>query len=136
MLIADDQALIRVGLRKILAAQPGTEIVGEAEDGAKAVTLAQLLRPDVALMDIRMPLLDGIEATRKIVAAQHETRVLILTTFGLAAYVYKALRAGASGFMRGSRAVGPGPFESADLPAAHDQRGDSQEPRRSHTPQA
>jgi DNA-binding NarL/FixJ family response regulator len=99
VLIADDQALIRVGLRKILAAQPGTEIVGEVENGAKAVAQAQLLHPHVVLMDIRMPLLDGIEATRRIVAAQPGTRVLMLTTFDLDAYVYKALRAGASGFM-------------------------------------
>jgi DNA-binding NarL/FixJ family response regulator len=99
VLIADDEALIRMGLRKILAAEPGTEVVGEAEDGARAVMQAELLRPHVALMDIRMPGLDGIEATRRIVAAQPETRVLILTTFDLPGYVYKALRAGASGFM-------------------------------------
>ena len=99
VLIADDQALIRVGLRKILDAEPELDVVGEAEDGAAAVAGARRLRPDVVLMDIRMPNLDGIEATRRIVAAQPQTRVLILTTFGLDAYVYEALRAGASGFM-------------------------------------
>ena len=99
VLIADDQALVRVGLRKILEAEPQTNVVGEAGDGEDAVTEARRLRPDVVLMDIRMPVLDGIEATRRIVAAQPGTRVLILTTFGLDTYVYDALRAGASGFM-------------------------------------
>jgi DNA-binding NarL/FixJ family response regulator len=99
VLIADDQALVRVGLRKILAAEPETDIVGEACDGEEAVSEARRLRPDVVLMDIRMPVLDGIEATRRIVAAQPNTRVLILTTFGLDTYVYDALHAGASGFM-------------------------------------
>jgi DNA-binding NarL/FixJ family response regulator len=99
VLIADDQALVRVGLRKILEAEPGTTVVGEAGDGQDAVTEAGRLRPDVVLMDIRMPVLDGIEATRRIVRDRAATRVLILTTFGLDTYVYDALRAGASGFM-------------------------------------
>jgi DNA-binding NarL/FixJ family response regulator len=99
VLIADDQPLIRVGLRKILEVEPETTVVGEAEDGAEAVAAARRLRPDVVLMDIRMPVLDGIEATRRILAAQSGVRVLILTTFGLDGYVYDALRAGASGFM-------------------------------------
>ena len=99
VLIADDQALVRVGLRKILEAEPGTTVVGEAGDGEDAVTEARRLQPDVVLMDIRMPVLDGIEATRRIVRARAATRVLILTTFGLDGYVYDALRAGASGFM-------------------------------------
>jgi DNA-binding NarL/FixJ family response regulator len=99
VLIADDQALVRVGLRKILEAEPETTVVGEAGDGEDAVAEARRLRPDVVLMDIRMPVLDGIEATRRIVAAEPGTRVLMLTTFGLDNYVYDALRAGASGFM-------------------------------------
>jgi DNA-binding NarL/FixJ family response regulator len=99
VLIADDQALIRVGLRKILEAEPEMSVLGEAADGAEAVAAAARLRPDVVLMDIRMPMLDGIEATRRIVAAQPAARVLMLTTFGLDGYVYDALRAGASGFM-------------------------------------
>jgi DNA-binding NarL/FixJ family response regulator len=99
VLIADDQALVRVGLRKILETEPETTIVGEAGDGEDAVTAARRLRPDVVLMDIRMPVLDGIEATRRIVRAHPSTRVLVLTTFGLDTYVYDALRAGASGFM-------------------------------------
>ena len=99
VLIADDQALVRVGLRKILEAEPELTVVGEAADGEDAVTRARELRPDVVLMDIRMPVLDGIEATRRVVAAQPATRVLILTTFGLDTYVFDALRAGASGFM-------------------------------------
>jgi DNA-binding NarL/FixJ family response regulator len=99
VLIADDQALVRVGLRKILETEPETTVVDEVEDGEDAVAAARRLRPDVVLMDIRMPVLDGIEATRRIVRAQPATRVLILTTFGLDTYVYDALRAGASGFM-------------------------------------
>jgi DNA-binding NarL/FixJ family response regulator len=99
VLIADDQALVRVGLRKILESEPDTSVVGEAGDGEDAVSGAQRLRPDVVLMDIRMPVLDGIEATRRIVRAQPGARILILTTFGLDGYVYDALRAGASGFM-------------------------------------
>jgi DNA-binding NarL/FixJ family response regulator len=99
VLIADDQALVRVGLRKIFDAEAEIDIVGEAGDGEDAVSEARRLRPDVVLMDIRMPVLDGIEATRRIINAQPNTRVLILTTFGLDTYVYDALRAGASGFM-------------------------------------
>ena len=99
VLIADDQALVRVGLRKILESEQDTVVVGEAVDGEDAVREARRTRPDVVLMDIRMPVLDGIEATRRIVRAQPGTRVLILTTFGLDEYVFDALRAGASGFM-------------------------------------
>ena len=99
VLVVDDQALVRVGLCKILETEPGVEVVGEAIDGQDAVRQARALRPDVVLMDIRMPVLDGIEATRRIVGARPTTRVLILTTFGLDEYVFEALRAGASGFM-------------------------------------
>ena len=99
ILIADDQALVRVGLRKILESEPELTVVGEASNGEEAVEGARRLRPDVVLMDIRMPVLDGIEATRRIAAAQAGTRVLMLTTFALDTYVYDALRAGASGFM-------------------------------------
>jgi DNA-binding NarL/FixJ family response regulator len=100
VLIADDQALVRGGLRKIIDSEPDMRVVGEAEDGTGAVEAAARAKPDVALMDIRMPRLDGIEATRRIVAkAGDGVRVLILTTFGLDEYVYEALRAGASGFM-------------------------------------
>jgi DNA-binding NarL/FixJ family response regulator len=99
VVIADDQALVRVGLRKILEAEPDLTVVGDAVDGEDAVSAARRLHPDVVLMDIRMPVLDGIEATRRIVRDQPATRVLILTTFGLDTYVYEALRAGAAGFM-------------------------------------
>jgi DNA-binding NarL/FixJ family response regulator len=99
ILLADDQALVRGGFRLILDAEPDLEVVAEAADGGEAVELAAAARPDVALLDIRMPGLDGIEATRRLVAAQPETRVLILTTFDLDEYVVEAFRAGASGFL-------------------------------------
>lgn len=99
ILIADDQALVRAGFRKLLETDPEIEVVGEAGDGREAVDLARRLRPALVLMDIRMPRLDGIEATRLLTADRAGVRVLILTTFGLDDYVYEALRAGASGFM-------------------------------------
>ena len=100
VLIADDQALVRAGFRKILEADSQIEVVAEAADGLEAVEAARRLGPDVVLMDIRMPNLDGLEATRRLLDGDGQTtRVLILTTFGLNEYVYEALRAGASGFL-------------------------------------
>jgi len=102
IMIADDQALVRAGFKMILDAEDDIEVVGEAVDGVQAVDMARRLKPDVVLMDIRMPELDGIEATRRVVAAREDdspTRVIMLTTFDLNEYVYEALRAGASGFL-------------------------------------
>jgi RNA polymerase sigma factor (sigma-70 family) len=100
VLIADDQTLVRAGFRKILEADAEIEVVGEAADGFEAVEAARALEPDVVLMDVRMPRLDGLEATRQLVDQGKEgARVLVLTTFGLEEYVYEALRAGASGFL-------------------------------------
>jgi DNA-binding NarL/FixJ family response regulator len=99
VLIADDQALVRTGFRLILSGEPGIDVVAEARDGAEAATLAAELAPDVVLMDVRMPGVDGIEATRRIVVDETSPRVLVLTTFDLDDIVYDALRAGASGFL-------------------------------------
>jgi DNA-binding NarL/FixJ family response regulator len=100
VLIADDQALVRAGFRKILEADPEIEVVGEAADGLEAVECSRVHVPDVVLMDIRMPGLDGIAATRRLSDELNDgPRVLVLTTFGLEEYVYEALRAGASGFL-------------------------------------
>ncbi len=120
VLLADDQALVRAGFRALLDAEEGIEIVGEAGDGAAAVRLAKSTRPDLILMDIRMPHVDGLEATRQIAADADlaDCRVVILTTFDLDEYVFEALRVGASGFLlkdtepadliRGVRAVAAG----------------------------
>jgi DNA-binding NarL/FixJ family response regulator len=99
VLVADDQSMVRAGFRMLLAGEPGIEVIAEASNGLEAVDKAALLRPTVILMDIRMPELDGLEATRRILAADDTTRILILTTFDLDEYVYEALRAGASGFV-------------------------------------
>ena len=118
--LADDQALVRAGFRALLDAEPDIEVVGEAADGAAAVRLTQATRPDVVLMDIRMPGVDGLAATRRIAAdpSLADTKILILTTFDLDEYVFEALRVGASGFLlkdtepvdliRGIRAVAAG----------------------------
>jgi DNA-binding NarL/FixJ family response regulator len=99
VLLCDDQALVRSGFRMILETRPDLQVVGEAEDGAQAVSLARQTQPDVILMDVRMPNLDGVEATRQIVAAGSPARILVLTTYDLDDYVYAAIRAGASGFL-------------------------------------
>ncbi|RSS83835.1 response regulator transcription factor [Streptomyces sp. WAC06614] len=99
VLIVDDQMMVREGFSVLLNAQSDIEVVGEAVDGREAVDQVAALRPDVVLMDIRMPVLNGLEATREIVAADADAKVLVLTTFDLDEYVYQALRAGASGFL-------------------------------------
>ena len=101
VLLADDQPLVRAGLKVILEAQPGIEVVGEAEDGSRAVALALALRPDVCLFDIRMPVMDGIEATRRLAGpgVASPLAVVVITTFDLDEYVFRALKAGARGFL-------------------------------------
>jgi DNA-binding NarL/FixJ family response regulator len=99
VLIADDQAMVRAGFAALLGADDGIEVVGEAVDGAEAISLARELRPDVVLMDVRMPNMDGIEATRILVADDPAPKVLMLTTFDIDEYVYDAILAGASGFL-------------------------------------
>jgi DNA-binding NarL/FixJ family response regulator len=99
IVLADDQELLRMGFRLVLEAQPDLEVAGEAGDGEQAVELVAELDPDIVLMDVRMPTMDGVEATRRIVAAGARSRVIILTTFDLDEYAYSALRAGASGFL-------------------------------------
>ena len=99
VLVADDQSMVRAGFRLLLSGEDGIEVVAEAANGNEAVAKAERFRPTVVLMDIRMPELDGLEATRRLLAADPEARVLILTTFDLDEYIYEALRAGASGFV-------------------------------------
>jgi DNA-binding NarL/FixJ family response regulator len=101
VVLADDQALVRAGFRSLLEAQDDIQVVGEAADGGEAVRLSIDLRPDLVLMDIRMPGMDGLEATRRIVEDEHlgDVRVVILTTFGVDEYVFEAIRSGASGFL-------------------------------------
>ena len=99
VLIADDQSMVRAGFRMLLSGEQDIDVVAEARDGLEAVAQAERSDPTVILMDIRMPRLDGLEATRRIIAANDAARILILTTFGLDEYVYEALRAGASGFV-------------------------------------
>jgi DNA-binding NarL/FixJ family response regulator len=111
VVLVDDQELLRLGFRMILDAEDGVEVVGEAGDGAQAVELAARCRPDVVLMDVRMPVMDGIEATRRIVANDPAVRVLVLTTFDLDEYAFGALRAGASGFLL--KDVPPGELSAA-----------------------
>jgi DNA-binding NarL/FixJ family response regulator len=99
VLLVDDQPLVRTGLRTLLEEEPDIAVVGDAADGEEAVRAVAALAPDVVLMDIRMPVLDGLEATRRIIRSGSNARVVILTTFDLDAYVFEALRAGASGFL-------------------------------------
>jgi DNA-binding NarL/FixJ family response regulator len=99
VLLADDQELMRMGFRMVIDSQPDLAVVGEAGDGAEAIAAISRLEPSVALMDVRMPVMDGVEATRRIVESGARTRIIILTTFDLDEYVYAALRAGASGFL-------------------------------------
>jgi DNA-binding NarL/FixJ family response regulator len=99
VLVADDQSMVRAGFRMLLTGEQDIEVVAEASNGREAVAMAGRFNPAVVLMDIRMPEIDGLEATRRILAANHAARILILTTFGLDEYVYEALRAGASGFV-------------------------------------
>lgn len=111
VLIADDQTLLRAGVRAMLEAEDDLEVVGEAADGAEAVEEALRTHPDVVLMDVHMPRLDGIEATRRLVAAGSRARILVVTTFDLDEYVFRALKAGAAGFLL--KATSPGQLADA-----------------------
>jgi DNA-binding NarL/FixJ family response regulator len=119
VLIADDQALVRAGFRALLDAQPDMDVVAEANDGVEAVELARRTRPDIVLMDVRMPRMDGLEATRRITGepALAATRIVVLTTFELDEYVFGALRAGASGFLL--KDIDPGDLLTAVRVAAN-----------------
>ncbi len=119
VIVADDQDIVRAGLTMILGAQPGIEVVGEAADGREAVTLARTLRPDVCLLDIRMPEMDGIEATRQLAGpdVDEPLAVVVITTFDLDEYVYGALKAGARGFLL--KDAGPALLTQAIHAAAH-----------------
>jgi DNA-binding NarL/FixJ family response regulator len=99
ILVADDQPLVRAGIRRVLEADAAFTVVGEAADGHEAVALARALRPDIVLMDVRMPIVDGIEATSRLIESGSTARIVVLTTFGIDEYVLGALRAGASGFV-------------------------------------
>ena len=99
VLLVDDQSLLRMGFRMVLETEPDIEVVGEAGDGAQGVAMTRALSPDVVLMDVRMPVMGGIEATRQIVDSGSPSRILVLTTFDLDEFVFAALRAGASGFL-------------------------------------
>jgi DNA-binding NarL/FixJ family response regulator len=99
VLVADDQSMVRAGFRMLLSGEPDIDVVAEAQNGVEAVEKAARFQPTVVLMDIRMPELDGLEATRRILAADAAARILILTTFDLDEYIFEALRAGASGFV-------------------------------------
>src|SRR5215813_3160601 len=118
VVVADDQEIVRTGLKMLLNAQPGIEVIGEAADGRRAVDLARLLRPDVCLFDIRMPGIDGIEATRALAGpgVDDPLAVVVITTFDLDEYVYAALRAGARGFLL--KDAGPGLLAQAVHAAA------------------
>ena len=112
VVVADDQGMVRSGFSILLNAQPDIEVVGEAVNGQEAIARVAELRPDVILMDVRMPVLDGLQATRQITAADGAPRVLVLTTFDLDDYVYEALRAGASGFLLKDASAGSSPRRS------------------------
>jgi DNA-binding NarL/FixJ family response regulator len=117
VLLVDDQSLLRMGFRMILEAEPDIEVVGEAADGAAGVSMASALQPDVVLMDVRMPRMDGIQATSAIVGAGPASKVLILTTFDLDEYVFAGLKAGASGFLL--KDAPPGELLTAIRTVAH-----------------
>jgi len=126
VVIADDQAVVRGGLRMILESEEEIEVVGEAADGRQALDLARELDPDVLLMDIQMPTMDGIEATRRLITAQGRARVLVLTTYDLDENVYDALEAGAAGDPQARR---PRPVECRDRRDRVRQRRNRQDPR-------